>query len=202
MRILSGLLWLLLATVLATSAPAQSLMPGTDSTTEEAVPTLPDPLTEEAANALISRLSDGEVRALLLDQLNAQAQADTAADAGEIEDFLYHATTGAFSAITVAIERLPLLFSEQMRAFSRFGNFVGVNGLMSLAGYFALVLIGAFAIEFAFRRLIRSWLVLPPRTGLSTSLRDAVVPLGKRLTSEIVSVAIFIIAAAQITRYA
>ncbi|MEM9872098.1 MAG: mechanosensitive ion channel domain-containing protein [Pseudomonadota bacterium] len=201
-RILSGLLWLLLATVLATSAPAQSLMPGTDSTTEEAVPTLPDPLTEEAANALISRLSDGEVRALLLDQLNAQAQSDAGADAGEIEDFLYHATTGAFSAITVAIERLPLLFSEQMRAFSNFGTFVGVNGLMSLAGFFALVLIGAFAIEFAFRRLIRSWLVLPPRTGASTNLRDAVVPLGKRLTSEIVSVAIFMIAAAQITRYA
>ncbi len=169
---------------------------------QDAVPALPDPLTEDAANALLSRLSDAEVRALLLDQLNAQAVDDAAGAADEIDDFIYHATLGAFEQITIAVQRLPLLFTEQARAFSTFASFVGGNGLLAMAGYFVMVLAGAFGIEFAFRRLIRSWLVLPPVNDRSPNIRAAVVPLAKRLTSEIVSVAIFMVAASQITRYA
>ncbi|MEL7132256.1 MAG: mechanosensitive ion channel domain-containing protein [Pseudomonadota bacterium] len=183
-------------------ASAQSLITSGSADTETAVPDLPEPLTEETANALISRLSDTEVRALLLDRLNAQAAAEGAENADEIDDFLYHLTFGAFEQITIAVQRLPLLFTEQARAFTTFGNFVGANGLLAIAGYLVMVLIGAFAIEFAFRRLIRSWLVLPPRTGEAQSIRAALVPLIKRLTSEIISVLVFMIAASQITRYA
>ncbi|MEL6452462.1 MAG: mechanosensitive ion channel domain-containing protein [Pseudomonadota bacterium] len=188
----------------AGTAQAQSLVPSTSTTssTDSAVPSLPDPLTEEAANALISRLSDGEVRALLLDQLNAQASETGDDDAAELDDFIYHATVGAFEQVVIALQRLPILFSEQARAFSNFANFVGANGLVSLAGYFAMVILGAFAIEFAFRRLLQGWLVLPPKSDDAASIRSAVVPLLKRLTSEIVSVALFIIAAIQITRLA
>ncbi|WP_299042391.1 mechanosensitive ion channel family protein [uncultured Tateyamaria sp.] len=184
------------------AAQAQSIVTPGSGDSETAVPDLPDPLTEDTANALISRLSDSEVRALLLDQLNAQAVDPSGEDAAEIEDFVYHFTFGAFEQITIAIQRLPLLFTEQARAFTTFGNFVGANGLLAIAGYFVMVLIAAFAIEFAFRRLFRSWLVLPPRTNEAQSIRAAVVPLGKRLTSEVVSVIVFMVAASQITRYA
>ena len=184
------------------SAQAQSLIATGTGAGTGAAPALPDPLTEEAATALLSRLSDAEVRTLLLEQLNAQAAIAADDDTAEIQDFIYHLTTGAFEQITIAIQRLPILFSEQARAFSTFGNFVGTNGLVAIAGFFMVVLLGAFAIEFAFRRLIRGWLVLPPADGASQSIRAAVVPLAKRLTSEIVSVAVFMIAAAQITRYA
>ncbi|WP_147105881.1 mechanosensitive ion channel family protein [Tateyamaria sp. syn59] len=196
----------LLAIVMAISLfsgalQAQSLVTTTSSNGEATVPDLPNPLTEEAANALISRLSDSEVRALLLDQLNAQANS-TDDDTDEIEDFIYHLTSGAFEQITIAVQRLPLLFTEQARAFSTFGTFVGTNGLLAIAGYFLMVLLGAFAIEYAFRRLSRGWLVLPPRREGSQNIGEALVPLAKRLTSEIVSVAIFMFAAAQITRLA
>ncbi|MEO1362594.1 MAG: mechanosensitive ion channel domain-containing protein [Pseudomonadota bacterium] len=191
----------LLSGLLSTAAPAQSLVPGTTTSDEAAVPALPDPLTEEAANALISRLSDSEVRALLLDQLNAQAS-DTGAQDAEIGDLLFHATTGAFSSITEAVERLPMLFTEQRKAFANFGRFVGTNGLWSLAGYFVMVLIGALIVELIFRRFIRRWLVLPKVAGTSPSLRDAVGPLAIRLTSEILSVVVFIVAAQQITQWA
>ncbi|APX11700.1 mechanosensitive ion channel family protein [Tateyamaria omphalii] len=197
-----GLFAVLIAISLLTNPlQAQSLVSTTSTDRETAVPDLPDPLTEDTANALISRLSDSEVRALLLDQLNAQAT-NPDDDTDEIEDFIYHLTSGAFAQITIALQRLPLLVTEQARAFSTFGNFVGTNGLLAIAGYFLMVLLGAFAIEFAFRRLIRGWLVLPPRRADSQSMREAIVPLAKRLTSEIVSVAVFMFAAAQITRLA
>ena len=200
-RILTVFLCLLLAAGVANTAHAQSLVPSTGATTETvAVPELPDPLTEEAVNALISRLSDSEVRALLLDQINAPP-ALSAEDADEeLEGFLQTATTGAFSSVTTAVERLPILFSEQGKAFSNFANFVGANGLLNLAGYFSLVLIGALIVELVFRRLVRPWLVLPEIAGDAPRLRDAVTPLVKRLIGEVGAVVVFLVAAAAINR--
>ncbi|MEO0655749.1 MAG: mechanosensitive ion channel domain-containing protein, partial [Pseudomonadota bacterium] len=65
-----------------------------------------------------------------------------------------------------------------------------------------MVLIGALIVELIFRRFIRRWLVLPKVAGTSPSLRDAVGPLAIRLTSEILSVVVFIVAAQQITQWA
>ena len=191
----------LLVSVLATAVPAQSLVTGTSATEETAVPSLPDPLTEEAANALISRLSDAEVRALLLNQLNAEAAAQASDIDADINDFVHHATTGAFEQITTAIQRLPILITEQARAFNNFGSFVGTNGLLSLAGFFAFVFVGAFAIELLFRRTVRQWLVLPPKSETQTGIRNATIPLVKRLVGEIGAVAVFVVAAAMINRF-
>ncbi len=180
-------------------AQAQSLVPSTSS--EPAPVTLPDPLTEEAANALMSRLSDAEVRALLLEQLNARATEASDTTEGDVRAFVHHATTGAFEQITIALQRLPILFSEQARAFNNFGTFVGTNGLISLAGFFVLVLIGAFAIELIFRRVVRGWLVLPPKSDDQVGIRAATVPLVKRLIGEIGAVVVFMVAANLITRF-
>ena len=43
---------------------------------------LPDPLTEEAATALVARLSDDQVRAVLLERLNAVAVQQAEIDEG------------------------------------------------------------------------------------------------------------------------
>ena len=67
-----------------------SLTGGSESETEV---TLPDPLTPETANALLSRLSDSQVRELLLEQLNTQAVAEDEESNG-LADFIYHATSG------------------------------------------------------------------------------------------------------------
>ncbi|MEO0666878.1 MAG: mechanosensitive ion channel domain-containing protein [Pseudomonadota bacterium] len=179
---------------------AQSLVTTGTSDTETAVPELPDPLTEEAVNALVSRLSDAEVRALLLEQINAPP-APSAEDAnGALRGLFDTVTTGAFSSVATAVERLPVLFSEQGKAFSNFANFVGANSLMALAGYFALVFIGALVVELVFRRVFRRWLVLPDVAGDAPGLRDALQPLGKRLVGEVGAVVVFLIAAAVINR--
>ena len=187
---------------LATShAQAQSLVNTGSTDTETAIPELPDPLTEEAVNALVSRLSDAEVRALLLDQINAPPALSPEDADKELEGLLETVTTGAFSAVTEAFERLPILFSEQAKAFSNFGNFVGANGLLHLAGYFLFVFLGALAVELVFRRVVKPWLVLPEVAGNAPGLRDAVKPLGKRLVGEVGAVAVFLVAAAMINNF-
>ncbi|WP_299280534.1 mechanosensitive ion channel family protein [uncultured Tateyamaria sp.] len=199
---LMGPLCLILATLVLAAAPAhaQSLFSTTSHAADSATPALPDPLTEEAANALISRLSDAQVRGLLLDQLNAQAVEEGADDA-DVNDFFYHATTGAVATITEAIKRVPLMFSSQARAFSNFGNFLGVDGLLRLLGFFALATFGGLAVELAFRRIVRKWLVLPPVAPADQTLRQKLGALGARLTGNIVAVGVFIVAAYLITVY-
>ena len=57
-------------------APAFAQVSLTGTSDAETEITLPNPLTPETANALLSRLSDAQVRELLLEQLNTQAVAD------------------------------------------------------------------------------------------------------------------------------
>ncbi|WP_299200428.1 mechanosensitive ion channel family protein [uncultured Tateyamaria sp.] len=187
-----------LSLTIAVGASAQGLsVTGSSSSSSETVPELPDPLTEDAANALISRLSDTQVRELLLDQLNAQAVPEQE-DAG-IGEFLYHLTTGAFGTITESVERVPILFSSQAKAFSNFGNFVGTNGLLATAGFFVLVTIGALLIELVFRRSIRRWLILPEQADQDANLRSTLSLLFIRLLSELAAVGVFIAAAIALT---
>ncbi|MEO9515381.1 MAG: mechanosensitive ion channel domain-containing protein [Paracoccaceae bacterium] len=186
------LLWL------CTPAFAQvSLTGSTDTDTQV---TLPDPLTPETANALLSRLSDAQVRDLLLEQLNTQAVADDEESNG-LSDFLYHATSGSIKVVTESVAKLPVLYSSQAKAFSNFYGFVGSNGLLKTAGYMLMVLTGALIVELIFRFTIRKWLVLPKKAEENPTMRQSVVRLLARLTSEILAVALFILVARLLTLY-
>jgi small-conductance mechanosensitive channel len=162
----------------------------------ETVPVLPTPLTTEAANALISRLSDVEVRALLLDQLNTQAAKVEAEQAGSTEDFFYHATTGALQSVVIPFQRIPELFSGQARALSNFYETIGGGaGLLTMFGYMVIVFGGATILEAIFRRLTRDWVILPPADPENTTLRETLQLLAQRLTTQVIAVLIFMLAA-------
>lgn len=172
------------------------LLPTTSEDSEAAPIALPDPLTPEAANALISRLSDADVRALLLDQLNTQATATSADEDAAVNDFLYHATTGATRSITVPIERLPILVSEQGRAFSNYYDKIGgFSGLLTLFGYMILVFGVAAIAELIFRRLTRNWQILPPADADNMTLRETIQLLTQRLTTQVIAVVVFVLVA-------
>lgn len=172
------------------------LLPTTSAGSEDIPITLPDPLTPEAANALISRLSDADVRALLLDQLNTQAAATPADEDAAVNDFLYHATAGATRSITVPIERLPILFSEQGRAFSSYYEKIGgFSGLLTLFGYMILVFGVAAIAELIFRRLTRDWQILPPADADNMTLRETIQLLTQRLTTQVIAVVVFVLVA-------
>ena len=184
------LLWILAAPV----AQAQMGLPGT--TTAPAEVTLPDPLTPEAANALISRLSDGEVRALLLDQLNTQAAATEAEHSNGESDFLYHATEGAWSSVVIPFQRIGSLFTGQARAFSTFYEKIGGgSGLLILLGYMIVVFGAALLAELAFRRLTRGWRILPPADPDNMTLRETLQLLAQRFGTQVVAVLVFLVVA-------
>ena len=181
--------------VVTTAAQAQVTFLTPDAPTETAL-TLPDPLTPEAANALISRLSDGEVRALLLDQLNTQAaQVEEAGSEGS-EDFFYHATRGALQSVIIPIQRLPNLFTEQGQAFRTFFETIGgASGLLQLFGYMAAIFTVAGFAEWLFRRATSKWEILPPVDPENTTLRETIQLLAQRLTTQVVAVLVFVLVA-------
>ncbi len=193
LRLLRALFFMLAAFVAPLPVSAQMSF-GTAQTAETS-PTLPDPLTPETANALISRLSDAEVRALLLDQLHTEAAGNADADNGESE-FIYHATGGAWQSVVIPVQRLPDLFSGQARAFTNFYDKIGGGaGLLQLLGYMVIVFGAAALAEIAFRRATRNWRILPPSDPENMTLRETLQLLAQRLTTQVVAVVIFVIVA-------
>lgn len=184
----------LLALAVHSPVDAQSLF--STGASDDATVTLPDPLTEDAANALISRLSDSEVRALLLDQLNTQA---VEVDDGEgLSELFHHATTGAASMVAVSVEKLPLFFQRQPQAFATFYGKIGGDGLLKLLGYMIIMFGGGAIAEVIFRRLMKKWQIRPPADFDNITLRETVVFLVQRLFREIVAVFVFIFVAMNI----
>lgn len=184
-------IWLITASL----AQAQIALPALESA-EQTAPSLPTPLTKEAANALISRLSDNEVRALLLDQLNTQvAEAEKQDDDGESE-FFYHATTGAWSAVVVPVQRLGDLFAEQAHAFTTFYQKIGHGqGLLVLLGYMIAVYGAGALAELAFRKFTSGWRILPPTDPGNLTLRETLQLLAQRFGTQVVAVFVFFIVA-------
>ncbi|MGC1505660.1 MAG: mechanosensitive ion channel family protein [Sulfitobacter sp.] len=159
-------------------------------------PPLPFPLTPETANALISRLSDSEVRVLLLDQLNIQAEAQRAEAGQGSSEFLYHATTGAWQSVVVPFQRIPDLFTWQALAFSNFYEKIGGGaGLLRMLGYMILVFGVAATAETFFRQATRNWHILPPADPDNIILRETVQLLAQRLTTQVIAVVIFVVVA-------
>ncbi|MEP0146881.1 MAG: mechanosensitive ion channel domain-containing protein [Tateyamaria sp.] len=190
---------LLLSVFVGTSVFAQSLMPSTGGgSSEPTVAELPDPLTPEAANALISRLSDSEVRALLLDQLNTQTVDEEVSAAG-LSEFIYHATSGAGDNVLEAVRRLPLAFSKQGEAFVNFANFFGGTGLLYLFAALGAVIATAAVAELLFRQVARPWLKLPKQMNADASIRETVSLLFKRLMGQVGAVLVFFVVAGIMT---
>ncbi len=192
-------LLMLLALPLASPATAQSLL--STSAPTDTTPVLPDPLTPEAANALISRLSDGEVRALLLDQLNTQTIAAQDANGTSLSDFFYHATSGAANTVIVSAQRLPLLFNGEAKVFATFYERIGGGtALLIFLGYMIIVFGAAALAEIGFRRLTKNWQILPPADPDNINLRETLQLLFQRLSTQVVAVIIFMVVAAMVSR--
>ncbi len=192
---------LLIGLALTLGGTANAQISFSASETTDATPVLPDPLTPETANALISRLSDSEVRALLLEQLNTQAVESEYANASGISDFFYHSTTGAADSVVVSVERLPKLFGGEARVFSTFFERIGGGmGLLVMFSYMALVFGAGVLAELGFRRLTKNWQILPPADPENIKLREVLQLLFQRLSTQVVAVLIFMVVASSVSR--
>ena len=124
---------------------------------EAAAPALPDPLTPEAARALVAGLSDQEVRGLLLERLDAVAQAEAAAEAAP-EAGLDDAAAAVGAHLVDQVLNIGERFAALGRTLAAFGAEGGVGGALLLLAMTALAAAAGFALNLALRRLAgRAW---------------------------------------------
>ena len=150
--------------VLTAAVGAQAQMvPGTASTASSsgassAPPALPDPLTPDAVQAMVARMSDDQVRGMLLDRLDAVAQEQSGTT--EPDTFTHDVFVGwqAFSSsITTAVQRLPVLISGQGRAIGGFFSTYGVGGALLMFLLMAVILGVAYGAEKLVAMQFKRW---------------------------------------------
>ena len=129
-------------------AAQSSLTPSTSSNEAEAKITVAQLQTPEAVRGLVSRLSDSEVRALLLDQLDAKAKESN--DSGPKGSFLHFAgTAGGMIAKSVyeGVIYSPLLWNAQKKSFKTFHDKLGWAGIGKLFGTLIVAMGIGFLVE-------------------------------------------------------
>lgn len=153
-----ALVMLAIAAPLATPLSAQTAgLPMPSSAAEESV-TLPDPLTPAAIHEMVARMSDDEVRDLLLDRLDAVAATQAAPQSGKSVIILLEENWKAFYTPSLgAIEKLPVLFTKQGEALSNFRASFGDEGILTLFAFMAIAIGAGLAAEMGVNMLSRRW---------------------------------------------
>lgn len=137
---------------------------------------LPDPLTPEAVHEMVARMSDDQVREMLLERLDAVAA--RAATPTEPPGGMLNEVVGVWTRLVAdlgdALRRLPVLLSGQGKALANFAATYGSGGVATLFGMMAVALAAGLAVEALVRLLSRRWQiaeVAEDRRTLWTSLR-------------------------------
>ncbi len=202
MRLRQTVCLLLFFLILPISVPAQ--VPGT------AVETVPAPSLEIPAGAgpefyrdLVSRLSDEQVRELLLKRLDAQANGDTAkAGPSGLGAFLAASARGVGDAVLQAVVRLPSLLTGQASAFATFVGQRGAGGTLSFLGLLLAAIAAGVAGAYVVRRLTGPWRRQVAAATGKESLKQTLAVLALRLgldVSDLLSFLVVSIAVLQFT---
>ncbi len=191
-----NLLRLMLAMIVSVfivgTALAQESDTGSSSTV--AAPVVPDDLSPEQVDDLVARMSDDQVRALLLERLDAVAE-KRAKEAEGQEDPLTEINeiwAAMVASWTNVLTTLPNIFSAQVKAFSNFSETLGSTGVLTLIGLVASVLVVGFIAEKLFDLLTRRW-HKHTEVGDEADLWGAVSFLFRRFCREIAGLIVFYI---------
>jgi len=167
---LLNILGIVVIMALGCAAPlaAQSPMLPTSNGSGAETVTLPDPLTPEAIHEMVARMSDDEVRGLLLDRLDAVAATQAAPQSGKSVITVIDETWEAFYTPSLsAVEKLPVLFVKQGEALSNFRNSFGDQGLLKLFALMAVAIGAGLLAEWVVNMLSKRW------QGGETAAEDA-----------------------------
>lgn len=192
-RICAMLLMVLALQAFTSQVQGQALANATDSDST-AVAELPEPLTQDAIREMVARMSDDQVRDMLLDRLDAVAAEDTATAVPAGIGFfgqLKIIWTAFYSNPLDAIVKLPTLLQRHGEVFGIFvAQHGGAAGVLTMLGLAAIALAAGFAVEFATKRLIKRWgRNLPPPD--SATLRETLNFLFRRFMREIFGLIVF-----------
>lgn len=147
---------LLLATIsvllLAVPLHAQS----TSSTSTVAIP---EDLTPAQVDDLVARMSDDQVRAILLERLDAVAEKHAAAQEGVQDPLteLHEIWAEMVSSWTQVLTTLPNIVSAQVTVFNNFSDRFGSGGVFSIIGLILAALAAGYIAEKLFIFLTRRW---------------------------------------------
>ncbi|MEQ9694008.1 mechanosensitive ion channel domain-containing protein [Shimia sp. SDUM112013] len=173
--------------VLALPAAAQDVAPATPEINAEE-------MTPEAIEAMVARMSDDQVRAVLLDRLDAVAAKPETKQNVSVAQRLSTLWTAFITPPLQAIAKLPHLWQMEKLAFTNLlGHTDGLGGLMVLLGLISLVLAIGFAVELAVRAYLSRRVRQTVDTAGEQSLRDALGFLMRRFLREIFGLIVFYI---------
>jgi small-conductance mechanosensitive channel len=120
-------------------------------------PALSDPMTMEEVRELVARLSDKEVRDLLLERLEAVADAEDDAPGAPLLDLLEDSATGVYGTFTEAVAQLPRIPGGFYDGFAKFVADRGAGGTFAFLGVLALAILTGAAVEYGLNRLADRW---------------------------------------------
>ncbi|WP_282027424.1 mechanosensitive ion channel family protein [Ruegeria faecimaris] len=180
------LLALISAILLAVPVHAQ------DSGAVSSTVTIPEDLTPDQVDGLVARMSDDQVRAILLERLDAVAEKQAAANENhedpltEISEIWAEMVTSWTQVLTT----LPNIVGAQVVAFSNFSAKFGSTGVFGLFGLILAVLVAGYAAEKLFGFLTRKWHEEPDGNS-DADLWSAVRYLFRRFCREIAGLVVF-----------
>lgn len=164
----------------------------TSSQSAETSVTIPSPMTPEIARALMAELSDADVRALLLQQLDAVADqtAPQAAARSSVIDRLANLWGSFTTPVRLAVGRIGTIPDATNRAIAQFIETHGGPGsVLALFGMIAAIVLAAYGIELLSRRLIKVSEV--NQVSQDAGLVPALSYLARRFFREILGLIVF-----------
>ncbi|MGD9294600.1 MAG: mechanosensitive ion channel [Roseobacter sp.] len=176
----------------AIEAPAQVALPISQnqaSATEQSTP-----LSPEAVREMVARMSDDEVRSLLLERLDAEAVQEQpgAPQIDTLGRTLSQTWQAFYTPVLESVRRLPVLFSSQMEVFANFNASMESSGILLLFGLLAVILAIGYICELVVVKLLerRTRTAAPPDTE---SLTSTLSFLARRLARELIGLTVFFI---------
>jgi moderate conductance mechanosensitive channel len=171
--------------------PLAALAAGQPGAENKAAPALPEPLTREAVRELMSRLSDAEVRELLLAQLDKVAAPEASEAAPPMAADLAGNVDHARSELGAVLRAAPDLPATLGAAVARYSEGRTPFHLLRVAALFVLVVGLAWVAERVVGRLlagVRGRLDHSPGDGLGVDTASVLV----RLVLDLLCLAVFV----------
>jgi small-conductance mechanosensitive channel len=193
-RIGAFLLVLFAFQTISPEAQGQALLASSGSGESTAITELPEPLTQEAIREMVARMSDDQVRNMLLDRLDAVAEKETSPPAVTATGFfgqLKRYWVAFYSNPLDAVMKLPVLVEKQGEAFMKYVRDIGgASGWFTMLGLTLAALAIGLAAEYIAQLLTRRWVRnMPPPD--SASLGETLSFLFRRFMREIFGLIVF-----------
>ena len=190
---------LILSLIAVQPVSAQTIMPtvgGAEAPASEPIDAAD--LSPEDVRDMVSRMSDTDVRNMLLERLDAVAkQEEEVASDTSVVDFLATAANGTWAAVYEAIVRLPILVSSQTTSFRNFYNALGGAGILQLFGSILIGLAVGFVAEKLVNWITRNWHT--QTMSDDATLFESLKFLGFRLLKQIYGLIAFFVVARLVT---